>query len=988
MERKLSTKVLTIVLTIVCAFGVFGCKHNTVPETPSRWEQGDHTLDSAYEQATRLGYTGSLDEFLNAIQGKDGVGIESVELNDDGELVVRDTNGKILLQEKIPTCKHSYGYSVAGLTPTCTSAGYNFRICSKCGDKDYEVLAATGHRWDEGTTALEPDCTRNGLRLYTCTVCGQTKVEILYATNEHRFEDGFCVYCRISFAQAVDQTYNGDYGYTYLLSLSNGTELGALYNAIHKQVMRFHNDASANATDDTYALCEIDYTDYGLTVDQAVSVWKTYLDDKPLYYWISKTLSMNGTNIVLKVDDAYAQGAARAAYNEKLYKILDEYSAMAAGESAYSVALKYHDTIINGIDYAYKSGDVPQDAAWAHNITGVFDGQGAVCEGYARAFQLLLNMRGIENVFVTGKSRKQSHAWNLARLDDGNWYWYDLTWDDTPNYYWGVRYDYACATDGEFLKSHTPDRSDEFGVEFLYDLPARSTSDYDGKEIKRMDTFSYKGADYVVEGYDTVSLSTITADGVYRIPETVPYRGREFTVVSLMHYAGGKPVSVGILQLNTRFESVVIPSTVLYIDDGAFRQFRIELQSIAVDEANPRFCSQDGVLFSANLFMLIAYPMGNKRKAYAVPDQTHCIAQYAFFNECEERYLESLHIGKSVVNVGYANWGNGYSENSFRNLIAGEWRDIVESLTGAQTLTVDAENRRYVIQDNMLFNYGKTVVETALAGIETAIIPETVQRVEIDAFRNCQTLKKVVFQAEDVDIRSSAFDRCGNLEEVVLPTGLKEIESRTFSGCRALKSITIPDTVTSIGENAFNGCRSLTSVHIPASVRKIEKMAFAGCPLLTEITVDPENAYYTDKGNCIIEVATRTLMQGCAGSVIPDDGSVTTIAEGAFYESNIAEIVVPDGVTTIGRYAFLACTKLKTIVLPASLTSIGVGADLNVFHFDVFYKGTQADWDALEKNGSFTSYEYNHLYIYFYTEEQPSDDGNYWHYVNDSITKW
>lgn len=167
---------------------------------------------------------------------------------------------------------------------------------------------------------------------------------------------------------------------------------------------------------------------------------------------------------------------------------------------------------------------------------------------------------------------------------------------------------------------------------------------------------------------------------------------------------------------------------------------------------------------------------------------------------------------------------------------------------------------------------------------------------------------------------------------------------------------------------------------------KIEKGVFEWCSALEEISVAPESTHYAVKGNCLIELATKTLLKGFDNSVIPADGSVTVIAEQAFYGcKKITEIVVPDGVTTIGQYAFAHCTALQTIVLPASLLSIERDVHINIYGIDVFYKGTQTEWDAVEKNGTFASTRFN---IYFLSEEQPVDSGNYWHYVNNAITKW
>ncbi|MBO5042722.1 MAG: leucine-rich repeat domain-containing protein, partial [Clostridia bacterium] len=122
------------------------------------------------------------------------------------------------------------------------------------------------------------------------------------------------------------------------------------------------------------------------------------------------------------------------------------------------------------------------------------------------------------------------------------------------------------------------------------------------------------------------------------------------------------------------------------------------------------------------------------------------------------------------------------------------------------------------------------------------------------------------------------------------------------------------DSVTSIGEEAFYNCTSLTSIEIPDSVTSIGDKAFSGCESLMSITVDEDNEIYHSEGNCLIETASKTLISGCMNSVIPSDGSVTSIGDSAFSGcSGLTSIVIPDSVTSIGDYAFYGCNNLIQI---------------------------------------------------------------------------
>lgn len=116
---------------------------------------------------------------------------------------------------------------------------------------------------------------------------------------------------------------------------------------------------------------------------------------------------------------------------------------------------------------------------------------------------------------------------------------------------------------------------------------------------------------------------------------------------------------------------------------------------------------------------------------------------------------------------------------------------------------------------------------------------------------------------------------------------------------------------------------TITSVHIPASVSYIEPGIFAYCDTLRSIVVHASNPYYSSKQNCLIETASKTLVSGCATSVIPADGSVTQFGYLAFAGlKNLTSLEIPEGIVHIGYNTFEDCTSLKSVTIPASTTSL------------------------------------------------------------------
>ncbi len=130
--------------------------------------------------------------------------------------------------------------------------------------------------------------------------------------------------------------------------------------------------------------------------------------------------------------------------------------------------------------------------------------------------------------------------------------------------------------------------------------------------------------------------------------------------------------------------------------------------------------------------------------------------------------------------------------------------------------------------------------------------------------------------------------------------------------------------MTSIGKEAFFACESLASITIPESVSSIGAAAFNES---TKVTVSKENKTFHSNGDCLIETASKTLTHGFKTSIIPDDGSVTSIGACAFlFCESLQSITLPRGITSIGDEAFNRCLSLESIDIPDSVTNIGIAA--------------------------------------------------------------
>lgn len=853
------------------------------------------------------------------------------------------------------TVKHS------GVAATCSADGYgDYETCTRCNYSTYEVIPALGHQsfeWKQCRACCE----------YTCTACG-----FVEETAEHNFEDGKCVLCGFEYNEYLG-AFNSTYGFNYFGTCDNGQSLQKLYSDIDYEVRAFHENG-ASVTGD-YCFAQLNYAKYGLSTEEAVSVWKIYCCDNPLYYWLSNTLVYTVEDIMLNVYEDYADGKVRAQANKKIYSEASKLCNTVKGEtSAYVKALAFHDAIIQSIDYAYDETGAVQTASWAHGILGVFEGKGAVCAGYAKAFRLLLNLCGVENIYVTGVSKTESHAWNLVKLDDGGWYWCDVTWDDTPNRYWGTSYTYFCDTDEDFLKTHTPDSESSSGINFLYALPARSQTEYPDDEAGFKQTFTVDGLEYTVIGYNSVSLSKIQKSGAVEIPEAVSYDGRSYCVIAIGRYNVYDEFSWCNIGDDTT--SIFIPSTVRF---SAYNTFygADGLTEIKVDGENKFYSSLDGVLFTKSLDILLSFPNAHKSTSYTIPEQTTRIGYHAFGTRVYgDRHLESLTVHSGVRMVGVVNFGWGYG-----NIIEGAWNNIVNSLTGKRELIIDENNPYFKVKDGIIFNSSYSCLYATIPGTETVTIPDTVTRMERDAFRGNNWIKSISLPEGWQKIQDYQFNYCYALESVYLPDSITVIGEFAFFGCTNLKSVTIPanvtkigeyvfyncgfssiiipDGVTEIGEKAFGDCKNLISVTLGSALASIGEDAFKGCDKLIEVKnlssleitagstengyagFYAKNIYSGTQGESLITKTAdgfvffvgndNVWLIGYTGTlselVLPEsfNGKDYDIYTNAFYESNIQSIVIPACVNVIYDYAFYG-SDIVSLVIRDGVTQIGTAA--------------------------------------------------------------
>lgn len=281
--------------------------------------------------------------------------------------------------------------------------------------------------------------------------------------------------------------------------------------------------------------------------------------------------------------------------------------------------------------------------------------------------------------------------------------------------------------------------------------------------------------------------------------------------------------------------------------------------------------------------------------------------------------------------------------------------------------------------------------------LTSIVIPDNVEAIENDTFRFCENLAAVDLGTGIKVIGKSAFEGCKELKEITIPDSVTELDTSAFSSCTnlayvklsknitslttfifsscsSLEEIELHEGITEIGIGAFNGCSSLKSIDIPSSVTKIGSKAFQNCTSLDNVTVSDN---VTQMGDDAFRECT-SLKSISLGNGISSIGLSTFLGCTA-----LEEIIIPDSVITVYSWAFYGCNSLKTVVIPKGMISIFSDAFENCSNFDIYYYGSQADFEK-EK---FSTLSKTHQ-IYFYSETEMPEAGNYWHYEENKPTLW
>ena len=308
----------------------------------------------------------------------------------------------------------------------------------------------------------------------------------------------------------------------------------------------------------------------------------------------------------------------------------------------------------------------------------------------------------------------------------------------------------------------------------------------------------------------------------------------------------------------------------------------------------------------------------------------------------------------------------------------------------ALTFSLNSDGNSYYVQDCITSASGEITIPNTYNG-------KPVTRLGNYVFEDCTSLTSITIPDSITIIGNCAFESCRSLTTITIPDSVTSIGDYAFSDCTSLTSIIvdsnnvfyssvdgvlfnkdvsrliiypmnkknsaykIPATVQSIAPLAFNENNNLISITIPSSVKFIEGSNFCSCTKLSDISITDSiikienslfynSAYYNQASNWendLLYVGNHLIASKGYKSSFNIRNGTKTIAGGVFSSPLITDITIPDGVTSIGDYAFAYCSLLKYIVIPSSVKYIGDNAFKSVQDCSVKITDLAA-WCAIE----------------------------------------
>ena len=408
------------------------------------------------------------------------------------------------------------------------------------------------------------------------------------------------------------------------------------------------------------------------------------------------------------------------------------------------------------------------------------------------------------------------------------------------------------------------------------------------------------------------------------------YRGDTSTVEIPSHYTS---IGGGVFQDHSEIKEIIFPAGLQAIEGGAFAncdgltEVTLPNQLVAIGGWAFQDCNGlTSISIPGSVVSLGDDVFRNctALRAVNLSEGLISIGSHAFTNSG----LERITLPNTVSRVGEGAFGDctklisATLSNSLTSLEGGLFwgcsslSSIVVPdgvTTIGTTAFVYCDKLASVTLSNALATIDVSAFE-GCASLNGITLPGTVTGIGENAFKGCTSLTSIALPDSLVSLGQHAFQDCKALYQVTLSKNLTTIPDEAFRNT-GLKQITLHEGLTSIGEHAFEGCAALSSVALPSTLNRLGTYVFSGCSSLSDVTLSAS----------ITEIPSRAF-EGTGLSKIALHEGITSIGDNAFRGSALVEIALPGGLKKLGDCAFWGCEQLKSVEVPASITSMSDSA--------------------------------------------------------------
>ncbi len=406
-----------------------------------------------------------------------------------------------------------------------------------------------------------------------------------------------------------------------------------------------------------------------------------------------------------------------------------------------------------------------------------------------------------------------------------------------------------------------------------------------------------------------------------------------------------------------------VPANVVYIYPDAFYK-SINLQSITVPEGNSKYCSEGGVVYTKDLKTLVAYPNGKPESTYTVPESLDDSQSWYVFYGCNN--LKTVALPDS------------FDLTSKTMVISLAFSPALEKVEVKDT------NEKYKNVDNVLFSKnGKALILCPAAKSGEYTVPDGTETISLYAFAGAGKITAVTIPNSVTTLEESVFEGRANdmpgtksLCRVTIGNGLINVHEYAFYRISLYGADGKPVAITAddLKGKTFAICNDTMKTgfvfDIPAEGHILVDDAASGakkCTICEKVISDKSDSgtgtsgdsgsgtsggsgegtgtsgdsgtttggddtqpEVTDStGKCgkdatyAFEASTGTLTIGGTGAM---ENYSETGAPWNTYKTQIKSVVIGDGVTSIGNYAFYGCTGITDLKIGSAVRSIGTGA--------------------------------------------------------------